>query len=116
MTPNTELALRRAWVANRFDRADMSDDEVMAFRPLPSDNFRDGFKAGAEHAARWISVEGRLPEDNEPKLVYIADIGILPELSHTIAYYEKDAWHFLDEYYYDCKVSHWLPIPNKPCQ
>ncbi len=50
MDRQTELSLRRACVANRFDRADMSDEEAMAFRPAPSANFRDGFKAGMEHA------------------------------------------------------------------
>ena len=50
MDRQTELPLRRAWVASRFDRSDLTDEEVMAFLPLPSDNFRDGFKAGMEHA------------------------------------------------------------------
>lgn len=75
---------------------------------------KEAFVAGAYHALQhqWISVDEQLPEDINPKLVYVEDIGISPELSHTIAYYEKGTWHFLDSYYYDCKISHWLPIPQ----
>lgn len=62
-------------------------------------------------ASQWVSVEERLPQGIDPVLVYVADVCIAPELSYTIAYFEKGAWHFLDSYYYDCKISHWLPIP-----
>lgn len=61
---------------------------------------------------QWVCVEERLPEGIDPVLVYVSDVSIPPELSHTIAYFEKGAWHFLDSYYYDCKISHWLPIPQ----
>ena len=89
-------------------------DRLAELRPTIFPDIAEAFKDGAHFAlaSQWISVEEQLPEDINPKLVYVEDIGISPELSHTIAYYEKGTWHFLDSYYYDCKISHWLPIPE----
>lgn len=93
---------------------DFSDSQRLSTEDDRATAYAKAFKAGAHFAlaSQWISVEERLPEDINPNLVYVEDIGISPELSHTIAYYEKGAWHFLDSYYYDCKISHWLPIPE----
>lgn len=36
-----ELAERRAWVENHFHQHSLSDEEVMAYTPLPSENFSE---------------------------------------------------------------------------
>lgn len=60
-----EKAKRRAWVERYFHNAGLSDEEVMHFRPLPSENFNDGFDAGVRFALsqQWVSVDVRLLED-----------------------------------------------------
>lgn len=40
------LAQRRAWVEYHFHHYGLIDEEVMNFRPLPSDNFTEGFLTG----------------------------------------------------------------------
>lgn len=41
-----ELAKRRAWAEYHFRQHGLTDKEVMDFRPLPSENFTEGFVAG----------------------------------------------------------------------
>lgn len=36
-----ELAIRRACVENHFHQLGLSDEEVMAYNPLPSENFSE---------------------------------------------------------------------------
>lgn len=45
-TSDYELAERRAWIESHFHQHGLSDEEVMAFNPLPSENFSEGFSAG----------------------------------------------------------------------
>lgn len=70
--------------------------------------------AGAEYALshQWVSVDEAFPEDNRMVMVHISDINIIPDLSYCMAYYDNGAWQFPDDYYYDCKVTHWMPIPK----
>lgn len=75
---------------------------------------KDAFKSGARYALsnQWVSVDEALPEDNRMVMVHISDINIIPDLSYCMAYYDNGAWQFPDDYYYDCKVTHWMPIPK----
>lgn len=49
--------LKRAWVENHFHNYGLSDEEVEAFRPLPSDNFSEAFTAGAEFVIKEVYKE-----------------------------------------------------------
>ena len=53
-TSDYELAERRAWVENHFHQHGLTDEEVMAFNPLPSENFSEGFTAGLDFLADRI--------------------------------------------------------------
>lgn len=33
---------------------------------------------------------------------------------YTIACFRGNTWHFTDEYFLDCKVDRWMPIPDTP--
>lgn len=84
---------------------------------LRSDLRTDGinlFKDAVDFALsnQWVSVDEELPEDNRMVMAHISDINIIPDLSYCMAYYENGAWQFPDDYYYDCKVTHWMPIPK----
>lgn len=72
MTPKEyKLAVRRSWVEDHFQQYGLTDEKIMAFLPLPSDNFTEGFRAGEEYARlnQWVSVDERLPELRERVLI-----------------------------------------------
>lgn len=96
-----EEKAKRAWEDYCY-RADGS---------LYSTVFEDAYKQGATEAlaSQWVSVEDRLPEEKKNVLVHCSDAD--PEISDCIAYFKDGVWCFMDEFYYDCTVSHWLPIP-----
>lgn len=73
-----------------------------------------GFLAGATEAlaSQWRSVEEELPEDNRLVLAHFSDVD--PELSYATAYYRDGAWQTPDDWYYDCKIDFWMPIPSLP--
>ena len=45
-----ELIERRSWAEDHFQQYGLSDEEIMEFLPLPSENFTEGFRAGEEYA------------------------------------------------------------------
>lgn len=69
------------------------------------------FERGARYALsnQWVDVKEALPEDDKPVFVK-TDSGVF--CPHTTAYYSHGAWCFPDDYYFDCDVTHWMPIPK----
>lgn len=73
---------------------------------------RKSFIEGAAFAFlhQWISVEERLPEDDRLVLAHFSDVE--PNLCYATAYYQHGVWNVPDDWYYDCKIDFWLPIPQ----
>lgn len=63
-------------------------------------------------ALQWRSVEEELPEDDRLVLAHFSDV--YPKLSYATAYYRDGAWQIPDDWYYDCKIDFWKPIPPIP--
>lgn len=111
-----EKAERRAWIEKHFRQNGLSDEEVMSFKPLPSENFSEGFKAGVDFALsnQWVSVEERLPEPLEEVLLYDRSsiqhyvIGWLREEKG----YNKSKWCLANGYVEDDGITHWCAIPK----
>jgi hypothetical protein len=77
----------------------MKDLWIEAMQPTPQDWGR-----------RWIPVEERLPEQNEPVLIYTEMIG-----RHVASIDEEGEW-FCDyggEWLFP-NVTHWMPLPPEP--
>lgn len=93
-----EKAERRAWVEGRFQQYGLSDEEVMAFLPLPSDNFSQGFMAGMEAAKKQPLAE-RLTEEEKEKVKFIhkealtlsdgINLASLPDKAFPLVYFDR---------------------------
>lgn len=59
----------------------------------------------------WISVEERLPEEDENVLVY-GPWGI--GNGYSLAFWYDSAWNDVDSGYPLDNVSHWMPLPDPP--
>ena len=82
--------------------------------PKIKDMFKQAFEDGytACEQSMWRSVEEELPEDDRLVLAHFSDVD--PELSYATAYYRDGAWQTPDDWYYDCKIDFWMPIPSLP--
>lgn len=71
----------------------------------------DAYLAGATEAlaSQWKDPNVELPEDDRQVLVETDCKD--KELRHAISYFLAGAWHFLDDWYYDCRVLKWMSIP-----
>lgn len=71
----------------------------------------DAYLAGATEAlaSQWKDPKVEPPEDDRQVLVE-TDCGD-KELRHAISYFLAGAWHFPDDWYYDCRVLKWMYIP-----
>lgn len=71
----------------------------------------DAYLTGATEAlaSQWKDPKVELPEDDRQVLVE-TDCGD-KELRHAISYFLAGAWHFPDDWYYDCRVLKWMYIP-----
>lgn len=82
-----------------------SDHEAM------TDVLEQAYLAGAAEAlaSQWKDPEVELPEDDRQVLVETDCED--KELRHAISYFLAGAWHFPDDWYYDCRVLKWMYIP-----
>lgn len=73
--------------------------------------YRAGYLAGATEAlaSQWKDPKVELPEDDRQVLVETDCED--KELRHAISYFLAGAWHFPDDWYYDCRVLKWMYIP-----
>lgn len=71
------------------------------------ESFKDGIIFALTH--QWISVDERLPEDDRLVLAHFSDVE--PNLCYATAYYRKGVWNVPDDWYYDCRIDFWMPIP-----
>lgn len=103
-----ELAKRRAWAEYHFRQHGLTDKEVMDFRPLPSENFTEGFEAGMAYdsSCQWISVEDALPKDGSMVTAHSPN-GRLDVLK----YHDNE---FIDELHQAHCVDFWMQIPALP--
>ncbi len=71
----------------------------------------DAYLAGATEAlaSQWKDPNVELPEDDRQVLVETDCKD--KELRHAISYFLAGAWHFPDDWYYDCRVLKWMYIP-----
>lgn len=69
---------------------------------------------------KWISVEERLPEDNNNVLVYAIgnnenSIIAMTDYTHNMHGYNIEGWHSPWQYFfYEYKITHWMPLPEGP--
>jgi hypothetical protein len=66
---------------------------------------------------KWISVEDRLPEQNEAVIGCVADkYSLTGRVSvSTVCYCGIfDGWETLDGEYVEGRVTHWMPMPKPP--
>ena len=106
-----ELAKRRAWVEEHFHWYGWTDEEVMAFNPLPSDNFSEGFEARVrcEHEPRWIEVKDALPDEYE----YVLGVTLEPARpSYAIVHLVHGMWYTSDGD--EIEPTCWMRLPE--CQ
>ncbi len=71
----------------------------------------NAYLAGATEAlsSQWKDPKVELPEDDRQVLVETDCED--KELRHAISYFLAGAWHFPDDWYYDCRVLKWMYIP-----
>lgn len=81
--------------------------EELAFEDIEA-AWLDGYTACEQ--SMWRSVEEELPEDDRLVLAHFSDVD--SELSYATAYYRDGAWQTPDDWYYDCKINFWMPIPS----
>ena len=65
----------------------------------------------------WISVEDELPTDGEYVLVYHLNddhISVGYFESENISFYTDDGWETEIPWAQHGRVTHWMPLPNKP--
>ena len=76
-----------------------------------SKDIQQAYLAGAAEAlaSQWKDPKVELPEDDRQVLVETDCED--KELRHTISYFLAGAWHFPDDWYYDCRVLKWMSIP-----
>lgn len=90
-------------------------DAVKICSDKPWNEFRDTYEqaylAGATEAlaSQWKDPKVELPEDDRQVLVETDCED--KELRHAISYFLAGAWHFPDDWYYDCRVLKWMYIP-----
>ena len=69
--------------------------------------------------SNWISVEDRLPKNNECVLVFANDIisnWMLTLEAYICPEYDSFDWIQLDGEDFPCIVTHWMPLPEPPEQ
>lgn len=88
----------------------LHDDQI-----YNADDIKDAYKQAylddytVCEQSMWRSVDDEMPEDDRLVLAHFADVE--PELSYATVYYSDGAWHIPDDWYYDCKIDFWIPIP-----
>lgn len=101
-------AAQSAW--KRFIAIDIPIGVLFpAIHPL----FAEGYKIGASEATtmQWKDPNVELPVDDRQVLVETDCRD--NELRHAISYFLAGAWHFPDDWYYDCRVLRWMYIPSE---
>lgn len=84
-------------------------DELAPY--FDSKDIQQAYEDGATEAlaSQWKDPNVELPEDDRQVLV---ETGCGDkELRHAISYFLAGAWHFPDDWYYDCRVLKWMYIP-----
>ncbi|WP_301196589.1 hypothetical protein [Duncaniella muris] len=71
--------------------------------------FVAGFKEA--HTLQWKDPAVEIPEDDRQVLVETDCKD--KELRYAISYFLAGAWHFPDDWYYDCRVVKWMYIPSE---
>lgn len=109
---------------NLVDTRIFGSDEILDATTLMQQAYLTG--ATEALAGQWISVDDELPKDGKCVLVHIdhsddtkrmddfSKESLEDAIGHTIAYYRDGIWTFMDEYFYDCKIDRWMPIPEPP--
>ena len=69
--------------------------------------YGDGYQDGKRDAWQWISVEERMPPNGWWCLVWGSDWNI-----PIMAFYDGEKW--IDAQFERPKVTHWMPLPEKP--
>ena len=88
---------------NMYENFDIGHDLKMAFE--------DGYQAGVEAAQpKWISVEERLPENDDNYLVFTSD----KNEAEIATYYGDGEWLTHDLTNLTSLVTHWMPLPSMP--
>lgn len=108
-----DKARLRAWVEQHFHMYGLADEEVADFRPLPSENFNEGFNAGINVARyhQWTSVEDA-PSGIHKNFLICGTDGDIEEPTSYLAFAWYDGENFLNvntgAIYHP---NYYLPIP-----
>lgn len=61
----------------------------------------------------WINIEEKMPENNVPVLVFVTNSVDYEDI--TLGCFDEDTWFTESESFEDGdKVTHWMPLPEKP--
>lgn len=69
---------------------------------------------------KWVSVEERLPADDENVLVYAIgnnedSVVAMTGYTHNMYGYNIEGWRAPWQYFfYEYKITHWMPLPEPP--
>lgn len=85
---------QKAWMQDKWRLADIS--------------FRNGIEIGKSISAPWISVKERLPEEDDPVLIYSKN-------HMTEATFFDGDWRVQEtDWIIGHTVTHWMPLPPTP--
>ena len=68
---------------------------------------------------RWISVEDEMPKDDVEVLVYAigdkdSSVIAMTSYTHRMYGYNIEGWRSPWQYFFDYKITHWMPLPEPP--
>ena len=84
-------------------------DELIKALQYDRDQYQKGFEDGKSFASQWISVKGRLPEEEKEVLCYLGNS--IAKLT-VVSFRRRGEWYFDG---WPCPtVTHWMPLPEPP--
>lgn len=87
-----EQAIHRGWIEHHIGNQVQTDEDVDRFYPLPSENFREGFIAGAEWRINSVWHGAEITPKENSKIVLIDKDGYWYNLSYSFDEYDDAFW------------------------
>ncbi len=84
----------------------------MSLCPKCGYEYPDGCDASCDYKhpmVEWISVKDKLPNPNDYVLLYDCHLDLVFEGN-----YYSDRCGYSKDIEYDCGITHWMPLPDKP--
>jgi hypothetical protein len=125
MTKEEIIQEAREWAEEVWDERDLLDDDKSkpAMLNLAKSASAMGYSAGYQAAsAKWVSVKERLPNEDEPVLVYGQVLNDIARVLGVKRRYRGDqdwkyTWESEDDYIFtQDDVTHWKPLDEPPME